>query len=57
MRVRLTFLVKGNDAGSFLTTVLEVVKPVIDEGRCVLDAVNCKYAHYSIELSLSSTTR
>ena len=57
VRMRKAFLVKGNDAGSFLTSVLEVVKPVIDESRCVLNAVYCKYAHYSIELSLSSTTR
>jgi hypothetical protein len=53
--MRSAFLVKCNDAGPLLTAVLEVVQPVLDEGGCVPDAVNCKYAHYCNWLSLSST--
>ena len=40
-----TLFVKGNDARAFLAAVLKVVKAVVNEGRCVLDAVNCQYSH------------
>jgi hypothetical protein len=53
--MRSAFLVKCNDAGPFLTAVLEVVQSVIDEGGGVPDAIYCKYAHYCNWLSLSST--
>ena len=53
--MRRALLIKGDDAGAFLAAVLQVVKPVIDKGRCVLDAVNCQYTHYLSPFSLSNT--